>query len=434
MQDPETAATAGTQSIIPRFLEPLAIPFRGAAVDWIVATLLVAVLLPLGLVDILPLDDYPNHLARMHLLAAAGTLDANPFYEVTWRLCPNLAVDLLVPQLARLMSVESALKFFFGFSQFLIVTGAIAIERQIRGRHVISGLVALLVLFNVAFNFGVLNFEFGVGIALWAIAVWIKLRDSAWTRRLAAHACFVAALFFSHFFALGIYGLTIGLIELPALAKRKWDPRGTAGVLAIMAGPVLVLLTVMHLSGAAIGGDTTLWDWKLKLLWPIYFLNPMYIFTGHIAASAILAPIALLILIGFLRRKGAIALSPTGRWIAAGFAVAYVAMPRQLFESDLVDVRVLVGAALIVPTFITIHNQAERYKTTALIGATALICLTLLIVQSVWLSYRSDYRAIQTSFGLIPPYARVIAARGDADSGIDRRLLSHLLRANPRSL
>jgi hypothetical protein len=58
-------------------------------------------------------------------------------------------------------------------------------------------------------------------------------------------------------------------------------------------------------------------------------------------------------------------------------------MPRQLFESDLVDVRVLVGAALIVPAFITIHNQAERYKTTALIGTTAVICLTFVIVQSV---------------------------------------------------
>jgi len=35
--------------------------------------------LPLGLVDIIPMIDYPNHLARMHLLAAAGTPDAIPF-------------------------------------------------------------------------------------------------------------------------------------------------------------------------------------------------------------------------------------------------------------------------------------------------------------------------------------------------------------------
>src|ERR1700688_3873524 len=117
---------------------------HGSAIDWIVGILFVVALLPLGFVDIIPMIDYPNHLARMHLLAAAGTPDANPFYDITWKLYPNLATDLLVPQFARLMSVETALKLFFGFSQVLIVTGAIALERPIRGRHLVSGLAALL--------------------------------------------------------------------------------------------------------------------------------------------------------------------------------------------------------------------------------------------------------------------------------------------------
>ncbi len=387
-----------------------------SAIDWIVGILFVVALLPLGLVDIIPMTDYPNHLARMHLLAAAGTPDANPFYDITWKLYPNLAADLLVPQLARLMSVETALKLFFGFSQLLIVTGAIALEHQIRGRHLISGLAALLVLFNVAFNMGLLNFEFAVGIALWAIATWIKLRDVAWTRRLLAHTLFVAVLFLSHFFALGIYGLTIGLFELTALTHRKWDPRRTAGLLAVMAGPVLVLLSVMHVSGGAIGGHATLWDWRLKLLWPIVFLN------GYIVAYSIFALVVLIILFAFLRWKGAIALSVTGRWIAAGFALTYIAMPRQLFDSDLVDERVLVGAALIVPAFVTIRNHGGRYKTIALICATALIFLNLVIVQSVWFSYRRDYHEMQISFRMLTPNARVVTARGDADSGFDNLL------------
>jgi hypothetical protein len=389
---------------------------HGSAIDWIVGILFVVALLPLGFVDIIPMIDYPNHLARMHLLAAAGTPDANPFYDITWKLYPNLAADLLVPQFARLMSVETALKLFFGFSQVLIVTGAIALERQIRGRHLVSGLAALLVLFNVAFNMGLLNFEFGVGIALWAIAAWIKLRDDGWTRRVLAHTLFVAALFLSHFFALGIYGLTIGLFELAALTHRKWDARRTAVLLTIVTGPVLVLLGVMRVSGGAIGGPTTLWDWGLKLLWPIDFLN------GYFVAYSIFALIVLTILVVYLRCKGAIALSTTGRWIAAGFAVTYIAMPRQLFESDLVDVRVLVGASLIVPAFVTICNNGDRYKTITLICAAALISLNLVIVQSVWFSYRRDYHEMQASFRMLTPNARVVAARGDADSGFDSLL------------
>jgi len=34
-----------------------------------------------------PLFDYPNHLARMHLLAEGG----NAFYTVQWAPLPNLA-------------------------------------------------------------------------------------------------------------------------------------------------------------------------------------------------------------------------------------------------------------------------------------------------------------------------------------------------------
>jgi hypothetical protein len=390
--------------------------FSWSAVDWIVAVLLVAALFPLALVDIIPLSDYPNHLARMELLAAAGTPDANPYYDITWKLYPNLAADLLVPQLARVMSVETALRLFFGVSQALIVTGAIAIERQIRGRHAVSGLAALLVLFNVSFNMGLVNFEFAVGVALWGMAIWIKLRDAAWPRRLSVHTVFVAALFLSHFFALGIYGLTIGLLELSALTHSKWDTRRTVGLLVVMAGPVLVLLGVMKIVGGAIGGDTTRWDWGLKLLWPIGLVN------GYYVAYSMLALVVLVALVAFLRWRGAVALSPTGRWIAAGFALTYIAMPRQLFETDFIDVRVLVGAALIVPAFVTIRSDGGRYRTISLICAMALISVNLMIIQSIWLSYRRDYQETQASFRMLAPNARVLTARGDADSGFDALL------------
>jgi hypothetical protein len=183
-----------------------------------------------------------------------------------------------------------------------------------------------------------------------------------------------------------------------------------------MAGPALVLLGVMHVSGGAIGGHATRWDWGLKLLWPIVFLN------GYIAAYSIFALVVLVALVAFLRWKGVVAISPTGRWIAAGFALTYIAMPRQLFDTDLIDVRVLVGAALIVPAFVTIRSDGGRYRTISLVCATALICVNLVIIQSVWLSYRRDYQVMQASFGMLAPSARVLAARGDADSGFDALL------------
>ncbi len=56
--------------------------------------------------------DYPNHLARMYILSASGTPDANPFYRTAWALYPNLAMDLIIPQMARLIDVETATRLF----------------------------------------------------------------------------------------------------------------------------------------------------------------------------------------------------------------------------------------------------------------------------------------------------------------------------------
>src|SRR5437016_13780582 len=92
---------------------------------WCAVILLAALsLLPTLLVDIPAMADYLNHLARMHVLADAGTANANPYYEISFALYPNLAMDLIVPQLARFLEVERATRFFFFASQVLIVAGA----------------------------------------------------------------------------------------------------------------------------------------------------------------------------------------------------------------------------------------------------------------------------------------------------------------------
>src|ERR1700683_5329524 len=76
------------------------------------ALLAVASFLPVLLTPIPAMVDYPNHLARMYILSRNGTPDANPYYEVAWALYPNLGMDLLIPQIARLISVENATRLF----------------------------------------------------------------------------------------------------------------------------------------------------------------------------------------------------------------------------------------------------------------------------------------------------------------------------------
>jgi hypothetical protein len=74
--------------------------------------LLALALVPVLLVDIPAMNDYPNHLARMHLLSTAAA--DNSFYRVEWNFNPYQAMDLAVPLMARLMGIEPAT--IYGFT------------------------------------------------------------------------------------------------------------------------------------------------------------------------------------------------------------------------------------------------------------------------------------------------------------------------------
>src|SRR3712207_4930360 len=71
--------------------------------------LLIVVLVPFALVSPLPLSDYPNHVARMHIIAhLSESADRARHYLVHWEFIPNLAMDLLVPLLIPALSAEQA--------------------------------------------------------------------------------------------------------------------------------------------------------------------------------------------------------------------------------------------------------------------------------------------------------------------------------------
>src|SRR6185503_4565496 len=223
-------------------------------------SLFLAAALPTLVVRIPATEDYLEHLSRMYILAASGTNEANPYYQVSWALYPYLAMDLIVPLLGRVISIEAAAKVFFLTSQLLIVTGAVALEIAVKRRHALAGFAALLTLHSMPFSLGLLEFEFGTGIALWGIAAWIAL--SRHDRRLcfAANAIFVPVLFLSHLFALGIYGLTIGILEFKRLVVPSDDVRRLFISASGLVGPVVLMFFLMNVSGATTStGDNQWW-------------------------------------------------------------------------------------------------------------------------------------------------------------------------------
>jgi hypothetical protein len=358
-------------------------------------------LMPTLLVDIPAMADYPNHLARMHVLADAGTSNENPFYEVRFALYPNLAIDLIVPQLGRVLNVEIAMRFFFLSAQLLVIFGAIALELASKRRHQISAFAALLTLHSLPFSLGFVNFEFGVGVALFGIASWIAFQTRNWQLRFTIHIVFVCVLFLAHFFALGIYGLAIGLYELQQMFARRLDLRRATMLVLMLASPVLALLAILYVTGGAIGGSKTEWLLSWKLVWITLFLNGynVYLSAGSVAA--------LLVLLTYLALKRSLDLSCTGRWTGLGFLIAFIAIPFQLFDVRMADIRMITAAILILPAFLHFRPVKNAAYVAGIIIFT-LIVFNVGYAAHIWLSYRSDYAEMKTSFALLKPYSFVL--------------------------
>jgi hypothetical protein len=374
------------------------------------ALLFAAAITPTLLVQIPAMEDYLNHLSRMYVIATAGTSEANPYYQVSWALYPDLAMDLTVPQLARFMTVETAGKLFFVTAQLLIVTGAIALEWSVKRRHQISGLAALLTLYCAPFSFGFVSFEFGTGVALWGIASWIAFSQiGKWWTRLAVHIIFSSVLFLAHFFALGIYGLIIGILELRRILESQFNTRRALTIVFTLACPVALMLLLMRWTGASVGEIDNEWWFSWKPFWWILFLN------GYSVNLAVISACAVAILLFYGAIKGNLSLSIDGKWIAFGLLLVFIAMPSKLFGSRMADIRVIAAAFLILPAFMTFVPRPRSFG----YFATAVIVVLILVNSShvgyVWASYQDDYKAIKASFTLLHKNSFVLVGSTRAD-------------------
>jgi hypothetical protein len=383
---------------------------RSAAII-VFVLLTVASLLPVLLTPIPAMVDYLNHLARMYILSQNGAADANPHYEVAWALYPNLAMDLLVPQMARLTGVETATRLFLLLGQLMIVGGALALEKVVKGRVQLAGFAALMFLYCLPFTWGFVNFEFALGVALWGIAAYLMVAERAWPIRFAVNAVFVTALFAAHFFSLGIYGATLGLYELWRAYDRGATYRDAALRLVLLALPALAILQLMRLTAGSIGSEGTAWFFEFKPIWLFRIMNGYNLTVSAATALALLASLY------FAAKHGVVKLEPAGVWLATGLALLYLAIPSKLLGTSFVDLRMIPAAALILPAFCSLSLPNRRWTIAALTVVSGITLANLIVIYVVWLPYRADYAAIISSFGKIDRGSRVLV--GGSGEGED---------------
>ena len=268
-----------------------------------------------------------------------------------------------------------------------------------------------MTLYSAPFSFGFVSFEFGTGVALWGIASWIALsRIGNWWTRFIVHIIFSSVLFLAHFFALGIYGLVIGIFELRRIFESRFNARRALSIVLILACPVVLMLVLMRWTGASVGEIDNEWLFSWKPFWCILFLNG---YSVNLAAASACA-LAILLIYGAI--KGSLSLSIDGKWIAVGLLLVFIAMPFKLFGSRMADIRVITAAFLILPAFMILAPRPRSFRYVALAVTVVLILVNSGYVGYVWASYQNDYKAMKASFTLLRQNSFVLVGSTRADT------------------
>ncbi len=371
-----------------------------------------ASLAPPLMVDIPVGFDIPNHVARMGILAQASQGAEHPYYEASWAPYPNLAMDLIVPQLAKVLEVEAATRCFYLSTQVLVVSGAIALEVANKQRMQLAGYAAVGMLYSFTFAWGFMNFNFGLGCVLWSLAFFVRLSPGRLTSRLAVHACCVLVLAVTHLFALGLYGFVAGLLELHRLRRSTGSIGDVVVASAWMSAPLLPLMLLLT-AGGAVGGDGTDWSLAAKPLWFIAAFNGF-----EVSASLVLLGIGLTLALA-LGARGALSFEGPGRMLAVGLVLLFLVTPWRLLNTALVDVRVVVAAALILPAFTAVRVPRSPRRTRLAILGCILITANLAHVAYVFASYDQVYDEMRGSFELVEPGSKVlIGAAPESSRGV----------------
>jgi hypothetical protein len=285
----------------------------------------------------------------------------------------------------------------------------VAVEIAVKRRFEIAGFVALLYLYSVPFAFGFVNFEFALGLALWGVAGWIAVRDRSLAARLALHTVFVGVLVIGHLFALGIYGLTLGLYELHACWSRRDLPR-LLRTYAVLAAPALIAFAVLVAIGDRGAGKPAVWMFGVKPLWLIG-LN------GYSMSLSVILASVLAVVIYVLARNRVMILQGAGAVLLGGYAATFLMMPFLMpfgvAGTAFADVRVVVAAAFVVPSFLTLHLRRQRDRLAVATVMTGLILANVGIVTIVQTDAQRSYREIIASFALLKDRPRIVVVARD---------------------
>lgn len=396
----------------------------GGPAWWLAAAGLGLLLLcPLLLVDVPPVLDYPNHLARIFVLAHPDDPVLATLYAPRWRVLPNLGIDLVGVALLRVLPVHVAGRILLGITLLLPVAGVMAYARAVLGRWSWWSLASGLVAGNGAFLLGMMNYVWSAGAALLATALFVALRPCRPVAAAAGCALAGVGVFFCHIIGVGFLAVLIGAQEAMRSHRlhRDGQPWRRSTAISLLCVVAALLPAALLYGASPFGLAQAPPVWTPLAAKPRELLLPFLSYSARVTLLTA-AGVAFILGRSLARRRceldGGTALACLallGIWLAAPFA---------LKGGTFLDARLtLLPGLLLFAGFAPRLAPGEAEPGGARSGEVrtvtavvlALLLLRVVTMAQAWAGHGAELAALRRAIAPVRPGERVLAVLADPE-------------------
>jgi len=313
------------------------------------------------------MHDYPNHLARIHILHQYGD---NESYQATYSrdlsILPNQAMDLIVPALMDVVSIEYASKIFLSLVVGAINFGFHCLGLAVNGRPHWNALAATFFTYNFAFAYGFVNYLFGLGAYLITFSVWLW-SCSRWTFwRIVSVSALAMICYVSHLSAFVFLGVSITFFIGCNVSKSGKFPQFHQ-LLGLI--PLLLPVSVHILHGAILHDKGGMTWWHPLVSKKLVGLAYPFL-TYDLVVDLSLGLVFIFLVSLATKRKGPRLVCPELFLLGVVFLILYVLSPMSGVQTSYIDRRFLLPAiaCLLLGIRLDLSRQIGQYAMVGLIG------------------------------------------------------------------
>jgi hypothetical protein len=357
---------------------------------------LLMILAPIWIVKYPGMVDYPNHLARCYILAH---YQDNPLWQQRYVLdhspLPNLAIDLIVTPLLRILPLIVAGKVFLSLAAALYVLGCSAVGRAVIGKPNWLALVCAFTFYNSALLFGFVNYVFGIGVFLCAFAFWLRIRNAMTPLRFFFCCLLSLAAYFAHLSSVVILGAACCTIALLDFVRDR-KILGLIVKLAWLACPILLMAGFLKNSATAKTIEWSTLDGKL-----IKLLAPIRSYSMAVDAGVF---IVLLVCALALRKGCKVHFAAV---VSLVLFALYLITPDSISDVSAIDARYVMPVYLLL--ILSIELRWGRWQKAALAVALAAMAIRTVSITADWLTISRRSEQVLAMGQILPEGARIYA-------------------------